>query len=40
MLDAALKFEKAFEVFDDIDPHYKSELMMKDRLHEKILGKC
>ena len=35
MLDAAQKFEKAFEAFDDIDPYYKSELMMEDGLPEK-----
>ena len=35
MLDAAQKFEKAFEAFDDVDPYYKSELMIKDGLPEK-----
>ena len=35
MLDAILKFEKAFEVFDDVNPYYKSELMMGDGLPEK-----
>ena len=35
MLDAAQKFEKAFEAFDDVDPYYKSELMMGDGLPEK-----
>ena len=27
---SALKFEKAFEAFDDVNPYYKSELMMRD----------
>ena len=35
MLDAAQKFEKAFEAFDDVDPYYKSELMIGDELSEK-----
>ena len=35
MLDVAQKFEKAFEAFDDVDPYYKSELIMGDELLEK-----
>ena len=39
MLDVAQKFEKAFESFDDVDPYYKSELLMGDGLPEKKIGK-
>ena len=39
LLDATQKFEKVFEVFDDIDPYYKSELMMGDGLSKKKIGK-
>ena len=39
MLDATQKFEKTFEAFDDVDPYYKSELMMGDGLPEKKIGK-
>ncbi|XP_022775847.1 zinc finger BED domain-containing protein RICESLEEPER 2-like [Durio zibethinus] len=30
MLDAAHKFERAFDAFDDVDPYYRSELLMRD----------
>lgn len=30
MLDAAQKFEQAFDSFEDVDPYYKSELLMGD----------
>ncbi|XP_022748088.1 zinc finger BED domain-containing protein RICESLEEPER 2-like [Durio zibethinus] len=30
MLDAAQKFEKAFDAFDDVDLYYRSELLMRD----------
>ncbi|XP_022743828.1 zinc finger BED domain-containing protein RICESLEEPER 2-like [Durio zibethinus] len=30
MLDAAQKFERAFDAFDDVDPYYRSELLMGD----------
>ena len=39
MLDAAQKFEKAFEAFDDVDPYYKNELMMGDGCLKKKIGK-
>ena len=35
MLDTAQKFENFFEAFDDVDPYYKSELMMGDELPKK-----
>ena len=37
MLDVAQKFENVFETFDDVDPYYKSELMMGDRFPKKRL---
>ena len=39
MLDVAQNFEKAFKAFDDVDPYYKSELMMGYGLLEKRFEK-
>ena len=40
MLKQAQKFERVFEAFDYVDPHYKSELLMGDKVSDQKNWAC